>query len=164
MKKIIWVLLLLIIGVNLFANSGYRLNSNSTPISKFSIPLDVSYNTDYSYGLLGNETKKVWVDDGPSGGKVSLLISGGILCFSEFILLTTAWAFNVGGDDIPKGLWVAVGVTGGLGLTLLTVGLCLPNDGYYKTVEVVNNDDFKSEIYLASNIATTSVGYKMSFK
>lgn len=164
MKKIIWVLLLLIIGVNLFANSGYRLNSNSTPISKFSIPLDVSYNTDYSYGLLGNETKKVWVDNGPSKGKVFLLISGGILCFSELLLLPIALGLNVGRDDGPKGMWVAVGVTGGLGLTLLTVGLCLPNDGYYKNVEVVNNDVFNSEIYLASNITTTSVGYKMSFK
>lgn len=164
MKKIIWVLLLLIIGVNLFANSGFRLNSNSTPISKFSIPLDVSYNTDYSYGLLGNETKKVWVDEGPSTGKALCLWYGGILCFSEIVLFPMTLGLNLDRDDGPKGMWVVVGVAGGLGLTLLIVGLCLPNDGYYKTVEVVNNDDFKSEIYLASNIATTSVGYKMSFK
>lgn len=164
MKKIIVFLILAVMGVNLFASSGFGFNTNSKVSTNFSSPLEMSYGIDYSYDLLGNETKKVWVDDGPSGGKVSLLISGGILCFSEFILLTTALALNVGGDDIPKGLWVAVGVTGGLGLTLLIVGLCLPNDGYYKTVEVVNNDDFKSEIYLASNIATTSVGYKMSFK
>lgn len=164
MKKIIWVLLLLIIGVNLFANSGYRLNSNSTPISKFSIPLDVSYNTDYSYGLLGNETKQVWVDTGPSTGKKSCLISGGILCFSEVLLFPTALGLSICRDDGAKGMWVAVGVTGGLGLTLLIVGLCLPNEGYYKTVEVVNNDVFNSEIYLTSNIATTSVGYKMNFK
>lgn len=162
MKKIIWVLLLLIIGVNLFANSGYRLNSNSTPISKFSIPLDVSYNTDYSYGLLGNETKRVWVDEGPSFGKEMCLVIGGTLCFSGIALSPVPLALDE--DSGSKGMWVAVGVIGGLGLTLLIVGLCLPNDGYYKTVEVVNNDDFKSEIYLASNIATTSVGYKMSFK
>ena len=162
MKKIIWVLLLLIIGVNLFANSGYRLNSNSTPISKFSIPLDVSYNTDYSYGLLGNETKQVWVDKGPSVGKVFLLTLGGI--FSGSGLLMVSFPKSLFLENQLKGLYIAGGTVGGLGLTMLIVGLCLPDDGYYKTVEVVNNDVFNSEIYLTSNIATTSVGYKMNFK
>lgn len=156
MKKIIWVLLLLIIGVNLFANSGYRLNSNSTPISKFSIPLDVSYNTDYSYGLLGNETKQEWVETFPAN-ILMLTIGAASVVSSLCIMLPVGAAFD---NDGMK--WTALGV--GIGGSLCAgLSLCFP-EGYYKTVEVVNNDVFNSEIYLASNITTTSVGYKMSFK
>lgn len=155
MKKIIWVLLLLIIGVNLFANSGFRLNSNSTPISKFSIPLDVSYNTDYSYGLLGNETKQEWVETCPVN--ILMLTMGAVSVVSSLCMLPVGAVFDNDGM-----IWTGAGL--GIGGVLCTVlSFCFP-EGYYKTVEVVNNDVFNSEIYLASNITTTSVGYKMSFK
>lgn len=155
MKKITWVLLLLIIGVNLFANTGYRLNSNSTPISKFSIPLDVSYNTDYSYGLLGNETKQVWVETFPAN---IFMLTAGAALFVGFLCMFPVGAMN----DIDGMTWTALGLGIG-GVLCASLSPCFP-EGYYKTVEVVNNDVFNSEIYLASNITTTSVGYKMSFK
>ncbi|MBQ8055554.1 MAG: hypothetical protein IJ270_01905 [Paludibacteraceae bacterium] len=155
MKKFIWVLLLLIIGVNLFANSGFRLNSNSTPISNFSIPLDVSYNTDYSYGLLGNETKQVWVQTSPVNFPMVAFGSSSII--AGLIFMPFGFA-----EDLNGMAWTGVGLlVGGVIVDLLSFAF---PEGYYKTVEVVNNDGFKSEIYLASNIATTSVGYKMSFK
>ncbi len=160
MKKIIVFLILAVMGVNLFASSGFGFNTNSKVSTNFSSPLEMSYGIDYSYGLLGNETKQVWVDMGPSGGKMLLLVFGPI--FSGIGLGSVV--LNKALDLDEKGMYIAGGVIGGLGLTMLIVGLCLPDDGYYKTVEVVNNDVFNSEIYLTSNIATTSVGYKMNFK
>lgn len=155
MKKFIWVLLLLIIGVNLFANSGFRLNSNSTPISNFSIPLDVSYNTDFSYGLLGNETKQVWVMTSPAN--VPMVVIGSASTLLGMILMPTGF-----GNDMNGLGWTGLGLFFG-GMIVGFLSFAFPQ-GYYETVEVVNNEGFKSEIYLASNIATTSVGYKMSFK
>ena len=123
--------------------------------SNFSIPLDVSYNTDYSYGLLGNETKQVWVMTSPAN--IPMVVIGSASTLLGMILMPTGF-----GNDMNGLGWTGLGLFFG-GMIVGFLSFAFPQ-GYYETVEVVNNDGFKSEIYLASNIATTSVGYKMSFK
>lgn len=154
MKKIIVFLILAVMGVNLFASSGFGFNTNSKVSADFSIPLDISCGDDYSYGLLGNETKKVWVETSPCN---IFMLTIGAASFVGFIC-----GFPIGAmEDIDGLTWTAVGLGIG-GVLCAGLSFCFP-EGYYKTVEVVKNDIYESEIYLVSNIASTSIGYKIQF-
>lgn len=154
MKKIILFLILAVMGMNLFASSGFGFNTNSKVSADFSIPLDISCGDDYSYGLLGNETKEVWVETSPCN--ILMLSAGGASALGALILLPLGIM-----EDMDGMTWTAVGLGIG-GVLCAGLSFCF-SEGYYKTVEVVKNDIYESEIYLVSNIASTSIGYKIQF-